>query len=228
MRAVNIERCRPVRLLDPKIGEPAVMIMMSYQGIPEQPICLRLPDVRMLCNDLTLCLARHGDQQARQIAQRCAEDGSVSKIGFQTDPHDQQPSQPVSPTANIQAMSIKITIRFDDRKLPPLRCQVVGGYRSSAATMLVLRTYDYGGVVDFPAKLMPENRIMIKGLANDEAINLYLFRNVHPRPIGFSFKVGRRIYVTLGSKEIRPLLKNKVFRIQTPPSPKPSPLGSQA
>jgi len=204
------------------------MIMMSCQGIPEQPICLRLPDVRMLSNDLTLCLAHHGDQQARQIAQRCAEDGSVTKIGFQTDPHDQQPAQPVSPTANLQATTIKITIRFDYKNLKPLRCQVVGGYRSSSTTFLVLRTYDYGGVVDFPAKLMPENRIMLKGLAQDEAVNLYHFRNLYPRPIGFPFKLGRRNYVTIGAKEIRPLLKNKVFRIAAPLSPKPSPLGSQA
>lgn len=227
LRVVTVMDAYPGRADDAENGMPIGIITFGHRSEIEQPLMLRLNDVRKLARSLLVILASFGDDCAENIVLH-----HLDGLGATTEPvtvgggnggldsplaQSEPPALP--PPKPVPMMGLAMTVKFGDRKLAPMELQIVGGYRCREETMLMFRCDQFGcDPVESLVKLVGDGRVRFKGHGEGEVLSRRKWFNFCALPEGKVIRIDRRLWWKMSVREIKALVKRKVFRV-APPSP---------
>jgi hypothetical protein len=73
LKVVHLLRCAPGFAEEPLKGVPIGIVTVEHDSEVEQPMLLKIRDMRFLCDGLLRALSYHGDEDARNIIEAFPE-----------------------------------------------------------------------------------------------------------------------------------------------------------
>jgi hypothetical protein len=128
----------------PDTGEKIGILTIEHNGEIEQPMMIRLADVKRLVAKGAMVVAHHGDEETENyLSEHCPPQPSI---------HQKPRPSPLEPTG------VTFKVRSDNPTGKPLRLYVLGGYQRLLAkgkghVMLIVRSHDFGNTHEFVARL---------------------------------------------------------------------------
>jgi len=188
---------------DTQDGEPIGILTVEHNGDIEQPMMIRLADIRRLFAATEMVLAHHGDVDSRDfVSEHCPPRPSIVK----------RPT-----TSPLQPTGLVVKARSQNAKGKPLRLHVIAGYKSLCAknslTMLICRCHDRGGVRDLIVKIGPKGTIYLTGHPSVEMLPELDWENFAHEESTYMFRMGGRAWHKLPVTQMKKLIGRKHFRV---------------